>query len=72
MDSVTSAWCVFWLLDGALGLQIWRLAANKLKKKSWIRSVTQLVEKFNTGPRNPCECGIEPLDVISHGVSWLY
>ena len=33
--SVTMAWRVPWVADGGVGLQIWRLAANILNKKSW-------------------------------------
>ena len=32
---VTTAWCVPWVADGGVGLQIWRLAANILNKQSW-------------------------------------
>ena len=32
---VTTAWRVPWVVDGGVGLQIWRLAANILNKQSW-------------------------------------
>ena len=32
---VTTAWCLPWVADRVVGLQIWRLAANILNKQSW-------------------------------------
>ena len=32
---VTRAWRVPWVAEGGVGLQIWRLAANKFIKHSW-------------------------------------